>query len=379
MFMDALKMIIIPLILTSIISGVTNIGSDSGSKLGKMGIKTFAYYFSTSIFAILVGVACVNIIEPGVGAQLLGSGDLPSGLELAEKGFGSTLQNIIPTNIFKAFYNQDMLSIIFFAILCGVFIMKLEKDSQRPLVNGVNAAFDLMMKITDFILKFAPIGVFGLVANTVAGRINDGDFFSILQELSWYAFTVVLALFIHAFIVLPILLLIIGKINPIKYIKSMKLPLLTAFSTASSSATLPLTLEAAQKHAGISTKTSSFVLPLGATVNMDGTALYECVAVIFVAQAVGMPLDFSTQALIVLTALMASIGAAGIPMAGLVMMTIIFDAIGIDESIKDTAIVTLLVVDRPLDMCRTAVNVWSDSCGTAIIAKSEGETLKLES
>jgi Na+/H+-dicarboxylate symporter len=237
-----------------------------------------------------------------------------------------------------------------------------------------NATFEIMMKITGFIIKFTPIGVFGLVAATVAEQAGDQAALAAMAgSLGWYMMTVILSLAIHFFISLPLVVFLLTRENPYTHLRNMATPLLTAFSTSSSSATLPLTLEAVEHKSGVSNKITSFTIPLGATVNMDGTALYECVAALFIAQAYGLNLDLQTQLIVVATALLASIGAAGIPMAGLVMISVILSAIGLPLE----AVGMILAVDRVLDMMRTATNVWSDTCGAVIIAKSEGETLTL--
>jgi Na+/H+-dicarboxylate symporter len=226
-----------------------------------------------------------------------------------------------------------------------------------------------MMKLTHFIILFAPIGVFGLVAKLVA---TSGV--GVFLDLGVYAITVVAGLLVHACVTLPVLLVLVGKgVSPVKHVKAMAAALLTAFSTSSSSATLPLTMESVEKNAGVSNKISSFVLPLGATINMDGTALYECVAAMFIAQAYGIDLGLGQQFVVVITALLVSIGAAGIPMAGLVMMVVILRAVGLPLE----GVGLILAVDRILDMCRTTVNVWSDSCGAVVIARTEGETLNV--
>ena len=370
LFLRALKMIIVPLILTSIISGVANIGG--ASNLGKLGLKTLTYYLVTSLFAILIGLTMVNLIRPGVGA------DLGFQKNVQEIGGSSDLGNIllrlVPTNIFDALARSDMLAIIFFSILFGYFITKINDNYKNLLINTVNAGFEVMMKLTSFIIKFAPIGIFGIVAGVVAEQAGDKSaLLGIVQRLGLYMSTVLLGLIIHAFITLPLILRLYGKVNPWLHFKAMTTPLLTAFSTSSSSATLPLTLEAVEDEVGVSNKITSFVLPLGATVNMDGTALYEFVAAIFIAQAYGIHLGFVQQFVVVFTALLASIGAAGIPMAGLVMITVVLSSVGLPLE----GVGLILAVDRILDMCRTTVNVWSDSCGAAVIAKSEGEILKV--
>ena len=371
-FLRALKMIIIPLILTSIISGVTNIGD--GESLGRLGYKTIIYYLSTSLLAIVTGLAFVNLIKPGVGAEL-GFQQKVEGVEAASGSLWDIIIRIVPTNIFNAFATADMLGIIFFAILSGFFITRLPEDYKSQLISLANAGFALMMKITSFIILFTPLGVLGIVAGVVAEQAGDtAALVETSRRMGWYMLTVIGALFVHGLITLPVLLIIFGKINPVHHIKALSPALLTAFSTSSSSATLPLTIKSIEHNAGVSNKVSSFVLPMGATINMDGTALYECVAAMFIAQAYGIEMSATQQIIIVVTALLASIGAAGIPMAGLVMMTVILSAVGLPLE----GIGLILAVDRILDMFRTTVNVWSDSCGAAIIAVKEGEKLKYQ-
>ncbi|QQS35654.1 MAG: dicarboxylate/amino acid:cation symporter [Ignavibacteriales bacterium] len=372
-FLRALKMIIVPLILTSIISGVSNIGS--AKSLGKLGFKTIMYYLSTSIFAIISGLILVNLIQPGVGADL-GLQKNVDELESLSGGLGNILLRIVPTNIFEALASADMLAIIFFSILTGFYITRLKEESSQLLINIFNSAFELMMKITSLVIKFAPIGIFGIVTGVIAEQAMDKDaLVKMIEGLALYMTAVLAGLFVHAFITLPLFLKLIGKANPWAHFKAMSTPLLTAFSTSSSSATLPLTLDAVENNAGVSNKITSFVLPLGATVNMDGTALYECVAAIFIAQAYGIELSFVQQMIVVVTALLASIGAAGIPMAGLVMISVVLSSVGLPLE----GVGLILAVDRILDMCRTTVNVWSDSCGAVIIASSEGEKLNVSS
>ena len=366
-FINALKMIIIPLIFTSIISGIANVGS--GDNLGRLGFKTIGYYLSTSTAALFTGLVIVNIFKPGVGADL-GFANQVEGLGVAKESFGSTLMNIVPDNLFVAMVENQMLSIIFFAILMGFFITKTKEKSQKILNGFFDSIFELIMKITLFVIRFTPYGIFGIVAKQIAENNDLGELFS---RLGLFMLVVILALFIHAFIVLPIVLKTIGRVSPIKHFNAMRTPLITAFSTSSSNATLPLTMNAVKKNSGVSTKISSFTLPLGATVNMDGTALYELVAAMFIAQAYGIELTFTEQIIGVLTGLLASIGAAGIPMAGLVMISVVLSAMGLPLE----GVGLILAVDRILDMFRTTVNVWSDSCGAVIIAKSEGEKLKV--
>ncbi|MCZ7601791.1 MAG: dicarboxylate/amino acid:cation symporter [Melioribacteraceae bacterium] len=368
LFLRALKMVIVPLILSSIISGVTNIGN--ASSLGRLSAKTMIYYMSTSLFAIVTGLFFVNILKPGIGADL-GLSQQVEGLDIAQDSFGDTLLKIIPENIFTSFTNGDMLSIIFFALLFGFFITRVEEKYQTMLTDFFSSTFEVMMKITMFIIKFTPLGILGIVAKQVATTHN---LIEVAASLGVYMVAVLLALSIHSMVTLPMIVKIFGRVKPFEHFKAMTTPLLTAFSTSSSNATLPLTMEAVEHNSGVSNKVTSFTLPLGATINMDGTALYECVAVMFIAQAYGFDLTILQQVIVVITALLASIGAAGIPMAGLVMMAVVLSAVGLPLE----GIGMILAVDRILDMFRTTVNVWSDSCGAVVIAKTEGETLNIE-
>ncbi|MCK5080139.1 MAG: dicarboxylate/amino acid:cation symporter, partial [Bacteroidales bacterium] len=322
-FLRALKMLIIPLILSSLISGIANIGS--GSSLGRLGLKTIGYYVSTSLLAIITGQILVNIIRPGVGADLNFSGKV-EGLVENQRSLGETLIEMVPQNIFQAFNDNDMLAIIFFAILFGFFVTRASEGNREVLKKAFNAIFEVMMKITMFVIRFTPLGIFGIVAKVVA---EQDDLMGLVSRMGLYMGTVILALSIHFFITLPLIVKFIGRAKPFRHMKNMSTPLLTAFSTSSSGATLPLTITAVEKNSGVSNKISSFTLPLGATINMDGTALYECVAAIFIAQAYGVELSLIQQGVIVLTALLASIGAAAIPMAGLVMITVILTAVGL--------------------------------------------------
>jgi len=327
------------------------------------------YYVMTSFFAIITGQILVNIFKPGVGANINFIQEV-EGLVEKQKSFLEIIVGIVPDNIMKAMVENDMLSIIFFAIIFGFFITKVAKQHKEILKNFFTSIFEVMMKVTLFVIKFTPLGIFGIVAKTVA---DQDDLTGLVSSMGLYMLTVILALAIHAGITLPLIVKYFGKANPLKHFRNMTTPLLTAFSTSSSGATLPLTIQAVEEKSGVSNKISSFTLPLGATVNMDGTALYECVAAIFIAQAYGVDLTFLQQIIIVFTALLASIGAAAIPMAGLVMITVILTAVGLPLE----GVGLILAVDRILDMFRTATNVWSDSCGAVVIAKSEGEVLKV--
>jgi len=365
LFLRALKMIIIPLIFSSLAAGVASIGS-SGN-LGRIGLKTLSYYIITSLIAILTGLLSVNIFKPGIGADLNFSQQV-EGLIANQRSFKDTFLYIVPDNIFSAMNNSDMLAIIFFSVLFGFFITRVQKSYSDVLTKALNAIFEVMMKITMWVIKFAPLGVFGIVVKVVS---DQDDLINLLSKMGLYMGTVLTGLLIHAFITLPLIVYFIGKARPYKHLRNLSTALFTAFSTASSNATLPLSMSGCEKNSGISNKICSFVLPLGATINMNGTALYECVAAIFIAQAYGIEMTFIQHMIIVLTALLASIGAAGIPMAGLVMMTVVLNAVGLPLE----GIGLILAVDRILDMFRTVINVWGDCCGTVVIAKSEGEKL----
>jgi Na+/H+-dicarboxylate symporter len=366
-FIKALKMIIIPLIFASMISGVSNIGD--AKNLGRLGAKTVAYYLGSSVLALLTGLIFVNLIKPGVGADL-GFKESITGVGVVNQSFGDTLLSIIPENIVKAMVENNMLGIIFFGILFGFFIIKVDKVYKDSLTNIFNGLFEVIMKFTMFIIKFTPLGIFGIVANQVASQSNLGE---VVARLGMYIGVVLLGLVVHSMISLPLILRFIGKVHPLKQLRAMRIPLFTAFTTSSSNAALPFTMEALEDNSGVSKTIVRFMLPIGTTVNMNGTALYELVAAIFIAQAYGIDLTLGQQAIVLVTTLMASIGAAGIPMAGLVMITIILSAIGLPLE----GIGLILSVDRILDMFRTAVNVWSDSCGAVVVAHSEGETLKV--
>jgi Na+/H+-dicarboxylate symporter len=371
-FLRLLTMIVVPLILTSIVSGVTSTGSTQG--LGRMGGLTIVYYLSTSLVAICIGLILVNIIQPGVGADLVAleasaAADAPivqpevlSGGSLGQT-LWAQLMNLIPKNPWAAIAdpnNRSILAVIFFGILFGIFVVKVGGKAGKTLTEFFAASFEIMMAMTMFLIRLAPIGVLGFMLYATAGKG-----LGVFAALGMYMLTVFLALMIHALIVLPMLLKFLGRRSPLEFARNMLPALLTAFSTASSNGTLPLTITCAEKRAGISNRVSSFVLPLGATINMDGTALYEAVAVLFIAQAYGNDLAFAQQVIVAITALVASIGAAGIPHAGTVMMVVVLNAVGLPLE----AVGLILAVDRILDMCRTSINVWSDSVATAVISR----------
>ena len=364
LFLRGLRMVIVPLIFASIVSGVTSIGS--GKSLGRIGMKTLAYYVSTSMLAILTGLILVNIIRPGVDVHM-GFSEEVTQLPTASGKINDLLMRMVPENIIDSMARGDILPIIFFAILFGFFISQTADGYRKPLTNFFEGIFEVMMRVTMFVIRFTPLGILGIVSREVVR--NSDKLANIAGSMAIYMLTVAIGLIIHATFTLPMIVKFIARANPLKHFKNMATPLLTAFSTVSSSATLPLTMEAVEHKSGVSNKISSFTLPLGATINMDGTALYECVAAIFIAQVYGVELTVIQQVIIVVTALLASIGAAGIPMAGLVMITIVLTAVNLPLE----GVGLIIAVDLILDMMRTTVNVWSDSCGAVTIARSEGE------
>ena len=372
LFLNALKMLIVPLIATSIISGVAGLGGPGN--LGRLGGKTVLYYLATSTIAVLVGLTIVNLVQPGVlngvavGGLLnfeVNSELVASRVEGAEGGVAQVFLRMFPPNIVMAAAEGQMLGVIVFCILFGYFIARLVRERREQVTSFVQACFEAMMGVTRFVMRFAPIGVFGLVAAVVA---NVG--LGAARPLVIFSITVLSALAIHFLVVMPLILLFVARVNPLRHYRAMAPALLTAFSTASSSATLPITMRCVEDNAKVSSRTSGFVLPLGATVNMDGTALYECVAVVFIAQAYGLELGFGVQFTIVAAALLTSIGVAGVPAASFVAIAVILGAVGLPVE----AIGVLFVFDRILDMSRTAVNVFGDSCGAVTIARMEGET-----
>lgn len=358
-FLNALKMLIVPLILTSMIGGVTALGDIR--RLGKVGIYTVVFYTITTGLSVLTGLILVNIIRPGVGASIE---SLPHGGGVGEKELSilDVIKGLVHPNIVGAMVELKILPLILFSLILGGILSTMGKKSETTL-DVIHTFGEAIMKFILLIMYIAPLGIFGLLAYKVGKAGGGAEFGEQLRQLGWYAFTVILGLGFHAFITLPVILVIFAKRNPIQYLKGMAEALLTAFSTASSSATLPLTMEGVEVNNKVSNKAASFVCPLGATINMDGTALYEAVAAIFIAQVYGIPLGPSAQALIFLTATLAAIGAAGIPEAGLVTMVVVLESVGLPTE----GIGLILVIDWFLDRCRTTVNVWGDSVGAVVI------------
>ncbi len=390
-FMGLLKMLIMPLIVSSVICGVTSAGDFS--RLGKIAGKTFLYFFATMVMAVVLGMTMVTVISPGVGFFEGAEGErerekyLRAGAERREemlhtqeergveppKTMTDALMGIvvrmIPRNPVDDIARGNTLPVIVFSIFFGI-ILSMIGASGKPLIHLMRAIMDVMIKMTELVLWLAPIGVFFLVGRAITG-IGIEKF---AEKIGAYMLTVIAALLIHGFIVLPIILMILGRTSPLKYFMAMREAVLLAFSTASSSATLPVTIDCAQTLGGCSRRASGFVLPLGSTVNMDGTALYEAVAVIFLAQAFsGGNLEMGDMTVLALTATLAAIGAAGIPEAGLTTMIIVITAVNAGGTvyIPPAAIGLILGVDRILDMTRTMINCWGDAIGAKIISRTE--------
>jgi Na+/H+-dicarboxylate symporter len=358
-FLKALKMVIVPLVVASMIVGITSLGDVR--RLGRLGGFTVLYYLATTGISVLLGIVLVNWIRPGVGIEL-GAGGVPEQvMGHGEMAFSDLVLSFLSDNIFGAMARMELLPIIVFSLVFGAVLTSLG-DRGRPVIDFFDGLNEAMMKMVHLIMWLAPVGVFGLVAARFA---QAAELAEVVGGLGRYMATVLLGLGIHGLVVLPVLVWLFGGRNPLRYLGDLSAALLTAFSTASSSATLPLTLECVEEKAGVSRRSAYFVLPLGATVNMDGTALYEAVAAIFIAQATGIALTPVQQVLIFLTATLAAIGAAGIPQAGLVTMVIVLQAVGLPLE----GIGLILAVDWLLDRFRTTVNVWGDACGAAVLER----------
>ena len=372
-FLRGLRMIVIPLVFTSIALGVAGMGNSAA--LGRIAGKTIAYYLVTTAIAATIGLLLVNIVKPGVGAPLNLSENVTSvGAASGDVSFIDQIVAIVPSNVFESMAKGDLLPIIFFAVIFGCFMNKVDEKYTGFLTEMFTSVYEVIMKITFFIITLAPYGVFAIVTNVVGKQANDPQaLLSMAGSLGIFVLVVWAGLVIQGGIVLPCLVRFLGKQNPWRHISKMSTTLLTAFSTCSSGAALPINIRDSQEKCGVSNKIASFVLPLGSTINMNGTALYECVTAIFIAQAYGIDLSIAQQIMIVFTALLAAIGTAGIPMAGMVMLTIVLSAVGLPLE----GIGLVLAVEQLCDMPRTCINTYGDSCGAVIIAHSEGEELTI--
>jgi len=376
LFLNALTLVVVPLVSSSIISGIARIGKEGG--FGRLGGKMFFFYFTTSIAAILIGLFFVNAIGPGHAKTV----PLISAIEVeqlahlkdqisahGEETFIALLYQAIPSNIILAFSHGQMLALIFFSILFGFCVGKIDAHPASIVQGFFQGIFQTMIRFTQIIMKTLPIGVFCLVAKVF---MNTG--LSNLSSVALFLLTVILALATFMFVGLPLFLKFGARVSPWRHFKAMTPALVTAFSTSSSAATLPITIDCVEKRAGVSNRICSLVIPLGTSINMSGSALYECVAAMFVAQAYGIELGLTAQFLIVVLALITSIGVAGIPAASLVAILVIFKVIGLPPE----GLGLFIAVDRLLDMCRTTVNVFSDSCCAVLVARSEGESQVLQ-
>lgn len=372
-FLRGLRMIVIPLVFTSIALGVAGMGNSAA--LGRIAGKTIAYYLVTTAIAATIGLLLVNIVKPGVGAPLNLSENVTSvSAASGDVSFIDQIVAIVPSNVFESMAKGDLLPIIFFAVIFGCFMNKVDEKYTGFLTDMFTSVYEVIMKITFFIITLAPYGVFAIVTNVVGKQANDPQaLLSMAGSLGIFVLVVWAGLVIQGGIVLPCLVRFLGKQNPWRHISKMSTTLLTAFSTCSSGAALPINIRDSQEKCGVSNKIASFVLPLGSTINMNGTALYECVTAIFIAQAYGIDLSIAQQIMIVFTALLAAIGTAGIPMAGMVMLTIVLSAVGLPLE----GIGLVLAVEQLCDMPRTCINTYGDSCGAVIIAHSEGEKLTI--
>ncbi len=352
-FLNLLKMIIVPLVFTSVFIAMLGLGDIA--RFRDVGLKTVAYYVTTTAFSVLAGLVLVNLLQPGKGLDI----NLPSdSVEVGRLSFEDVLWSIIPSNPVESFAEGRVLQIIFFSVLLGLATLSISKDKREhvfALFDGLN---DSLINLTRWIIKLTPVGVFALVGFMVA---DLG--LSVFLSLWKYALTVTLGLLVHAFVTLPLLGYLLGRYNPYAYFLKVREAVLLAFSTASSAATLPVSMQVAEEKAGVRKETAGFVLPLGATINMDGTALYESVAAVFIANVYGINLELYQMVMIFLTATLASIGAAAIPGAGLIMLTLVLSSVGIPLE----GIALIVAVDRFLDMLRTSINVWGDLNGARII------------
>lgn len=381
-FINLLKLIAVPLVLGSLITGVASLADVR--KLGRIGGKTMAIYIGTTAAAIAIGLILANLFQPGKavppevrdGLMATYQDNVSARMEAAksveQRGPLQLLVDMVPDNIFSAGAdNRNMLQIVFFAIFFGIGLLQVPEKRAKPLLDFFHGLTDVTIRLVDLIMLMAPLGVFALIADTI-NKVSDGDLAklaSLLGALGVYCLTVVLGLVLHTLGVYPLLLRVFSKMNVFQFFKGISKAQLVAFSTSSSGATLPVSIECCEEKLGVSEEVTSFVLPLGATINMDGTALYQGVATVFIAQAVGIDLTLADQLNVLLLAVMASIGTAAVPGAGVIMLIIILESVHIPSA----GIALILGVDRILDMLRTVTNVTGD-CMTAVsIAASEGQ------
>ncbi|MGK0353502.1 MAG: proton glutamate symport protein [Planctomycetota bacterium] len=376
LFLNLLKMIAVPLVLFSLVAGVASLNDTS--KLGRIGGKSIVLYLGTTAIAIAIGLLAVNIFAPGKGLSqatrdsLIKQTESQTSEKLANADVSiiDQLVNIVPTNPFEALSSAAMLQVVFFALMLGIALTKLSRknDQAAHVVKVFQLLSDAIIEMVQMIMKIAPLGVFAMMASVVADLGKEpGQLGELMSSLGGYMGTVVLALFVHYLLVYTVMLKLFTKVPWLVFAKAMIPAQLLAFSSSSSAATLPITIRSVEKI-GVDEEVASFVLPLGATINMDGTGLYQGVAAVFIANALGMDLDLGQQLTIVLTAALASIGTAAVPGVGIVMLVIVLKAVDVPEA----GIGLILAVDRPLDMCRTVLNVTGDATVATVVASSEG-------
>ena len=360
LFLRLIKFIIAPLVLSTLIIGVASIGDPQS--LGRVGGKTIIYYMITTAIAIAIGLSFAYIVSPGKGLSI-DVGEVEEVEVNESEGIIDTFLNIVPTNPFEALANADILQIIFFAVFVGLAIT-LIGDKAKPVQTFFESFSEIMFKITDIVMRFAPIGILGLVA-PIVGEYGP----SVLLPLLKVILAVAIACIVHAIVVYSLSAKIFANMNPIVFFKGIAPAALVAFSTASSAGTLPVTMKNTQENLGVSNKISSFVLPLGATINMDGTAIYQGVAVVFIAQFYGLDLTFMQLLTVVITTVLASVGTAGVPGAGMIMLAMVLGAVGLPLE----GIALIAGIDRVLDMFRTTANIVGDASAAVVVAGTEGE------
>ncbi len=358
-FLNAIKMLVVPLVFVSIALGVARMGDMA--KLGRIGVKTITFYMLTTAFAIVIGLVIANIIDPGVGLDMSNLYVSETTASETAMSFSDTIIGMVPSNVFQAFYDGDMLQIIFFAVFFGIAITSLgEKVKKLHII--LEELNDIFLKMLMILMNFAPIAVFSLILTTFAKLGID----AIIPVFS-YVFTAVFAMLLQIVIVYTLILILLGKVNPKRFFKKMRPAMTFAFSTASSTGTLPVTKHCIEEEVGVDPEISSFVLPIGATINMDGTAIMQGAAVVFIAQAVGVDLTMSDYITVILTATLASIGTAGVPGSGVVMLSMVITQVGLPIE----AVGVIMGVDRLVDMARTVVNITGDAVCSTVIARSE--------
>lgn len=381
LFLNALSLVVVPLVASSIILGAARMGGDSS--MGKLGLKTLGSFVLVTSLAVLVGYAVVTTLSPGlVESPTLSSTTIMHSLDtklhsmqqMSQEGafikFKQLLLKLVPGNILAAASQGQMISLILFCMLFGYFSMKIEAQASHLMLTFWRALFEIMMRMTQLFMKALPIGVFGLVAKVVA---TAG--FEAFQSVAWFSMAFLIALGVHAGLILPLLLKLVAKVSPLAFFSALSPALLTAFSTSSSAAALPVVLDSLEKRAGLSNRICGFSVPLGTAICLSGSAMYECVVVFFVAQVYGVDLPLSSQVLVIAMSILTSFGLAGIPSACLIAVVVILQTIGLPAE----GIGLILAVERLLDMFRTAVNVCGNSCCAVLVARSEGETLAIQS